>query len=190
MNNYIEYNRHSFRKKGYDYSHSGIYFITICTENKIHLFGKITNGKMQLNDTGKIVAKEWIKTAEIRKEVELDEWTIMPNHFHSIIKITHRRGTAHRAHPIQQSTRQTKKSTHQIPQFATPIPNSLPTIIRSFKSAVTKGINELNNQPGIKLWQRNYWEHIIRDDDELCRIRQYIKHNPINWKSDRLRERR
>ncbi len=180
MNKYIEYNRHSFRKKGYDYSQSGLYFITICTENKIHLFGKITNGEMQLNNEGKIVAKEWIKTAKIRNEVELDKWTIMPNHFHSIIKITQRRGTACRAHlPTQQFT-------HPTQQYANPIPYSLPTIIRSFKSAVTKGINELNNHPGTKLWQRNYWEHIIRNDDELYRIRQYIMRNPINWQKDRL----
>jgi REP element-mobilizing transposase RayT len=127
---------------------------------------------MQLNDAGKIVAKEWIKTAEIRNKVELDEWIIMPNHFHSIIKITQRRGTACRAHL-------------STPQFATPIPNSLPTIIRSFKSAVTKGINELNQQPGTKLWQRNYWEHIIRNIDELYIIRHYIICNPFNWQADR-----
>ena len=94
MNKYTEYNRHSFRKKGYDYSQSGIYFITICTQNKIHPFGKIKNRKMQLNNAGKIVVKEWIKTETIRKEVELDEYIVMQNHFHSILEITQCRGTA------------------------------------------------------------------------------------------------
>ncbi|MEA2015034.1 MAG: transposase [Thermodesulfobacteriota bacterium] len=165
------HNRRSIRLKGYDYSQAGAYFVSICTQNRECLFGKITDGQMVLNDAGKIVADEWIKTGAIRNNVALDEWVVMPNHFLGILVVDDRRGTARRAPTIE--------------QFGQPVSNSIPTIIRSFKSAVTKRINEIRKTPGKKLWQRNYYEHIIRDENELNRIREYIVNNPMKWGLDR-----
>ncbi len=163
--------RSSLRLKGYDYKQAGVYFVSMCTLNRTCFFGDIVNGEMMLNAEGQIVAGEWIKTAEIRNNIELDEWVVMPNHFHGILVINECRGTARRAPTVE--------------QFGKPVPNSIPTIIRSFKSAVTKRINKLRNSPGAKIWQRNYYEHIIRNEDELNCIREYITNNPLKWEFDK-----
>jgi putative transposase len=145
------YRRKSLRLKGYNYKQAGAYFVSICTLNRACLFGNIISEEMVLNDAGRIVADEWIKTVEIRNNIELDEWVVMPNHFHGILVINECRGTARRAPTVE--------------EFGKPVPGSIPTIIRSFKSAVTKRINELRNSPGEKVWQRNYYEHIIRNEN-------------------------
>jgi len=167
------HHRRSIRLKGYDYSQPGLYFVTICTQNREHLFGEIADGEMVLNEFGKIARNEWMKTAEIRDNVELLEYVIMPNHIHGIILLNDmddRRGTARRAPTMQ---------------FGKPIPRSLPTIIRSFKSAVTKKINILRNMPGVPVWQRNYYEHIIRNEKSYYQIAEYIRNNPLKWQDDR-----
>ena len=176
MTNHGGNRRRSIRLQGYDYSRPGAYFITICTHNREFLFGTIVDGEMVLNQYGKIVADEWMKTPKIRREIKLDEWVVMPNHFHGIVWI--RRGTARRA---PTNTRRAPT----VEQFGKPVAGSLSTIVQAFKSAVTKHINQLRNTPGMKLWQRNYWEHIIRNDDELNRIRQYVIDNPMQWETDR-----
>ncbi len=155
--------------KGYDYSRAGAYYVTICTQNRECLFGEITDGQMVLNDAGKIVADEWMKTGEIRNEIELDEWVVMPNHFHGIVMI--RRGDP----PVAPTPR-------PLPE---PRPKSIGSLMSGFKSAVTKRINEIRKTPGMKLWQRNYYEHIIRNQNELNRIREYIANNPMKWEFDR-----
>lgn len=160
--------RRSIRLRGYDYSQEGAYFITLNTRNRECLFGDITDGEMLLNGFGEIVANEWIKTGEIRDEIELDAWVVMPNHFHGLVII--RRGTARRAPTME--------------QFGKPVSGSIPTIVRSFKSAVTKRINEIRKTPGAKLWQRNYYEHIIRNEKSLENIRNYIINNPAKWDED------
>ncbi len=165
-------NRRSIRLQGYDYSKAGAYFVTICTLGRKCLFGNIVNGRMHLNAAGRIVAEEYLKTAAIRDNIELDEWVVMPNHFHGILVITDGGGTARRAPTME--------------QFGRPVSGSIPTIVRSFKSAVTKRINELHQTPGAKLWQRNYWENIVRNDAALNRIRKYIINNPIRWELDKL----
>jgi REP element-mobilizing transposase RayT len=127
---------------------------------------------VQLNKYGHIVETEWIKTADIRKNVELDTYAIMPNHFHGILLITDNcRGTEHRAPTVE--------------QFGKLVSGSLPTIIRSFKATVTKQINQLRNTPGSSVWQRNYYEHIIRNEKKLNKIRKYIINNPLKWLLDR-----
>jgi len=132
-----------------------------------------------LNPLGRIVADEWIKTADIRNEIELDEWVVMPNHFHGIVWIRQTDGTSDTV------CRGTARRAPTVEQFGKSVAGSLPTIIRAFKSAVTKRINESRNTPGAGLWQRNYWEHIVRNENELNRIRQYIIDNPKNWETDR-----
>ena len=165
------HHRRSIRLKGYDYSQAGAYFVTVCTQNRECLFGEVIDGEMVLNDIGKIVAGEWMKTGAIRNNVALDKWVVMPNHFHGILVVDDGRGTAHRAPTVE--------------QFGQPVSGSIPTIIRSFKSAVTKRINEIRKTPGEKLWQRNYYERIIRNENELNHIREYIANNPMKWKLDR-----
>lgn len=170
------YHRRSIRLKNYDYAQGGMYFITICAYDKKYLFGKIVNEKMILNDLGHIVLKEWLKTGEIRKNIKLDEFVIMPNHFHCILNIIGR-GTACRA-----------LSDSHIEKFNKPVHNSIPTIIRSYKSAVTKQINQCfegtARRAPTTVWQRNYYEHIIRNEHELKKIREYISNNPLKWKLD------
>jgi REP element-mobilizing transposase RayT len=167
--------RRTVRLQGYDYSQAGAYFITLCTQGRECLFGDIADRQMRLNDAGKIVAEEWMKTAEMRDEVELDEWMVMPNHFHGIIVITCR-DTARRA-----PTGDTKME-----RFGRPVSGSVPTIVRAFKSAAARRINEWRQTPGSSLWQRNYWEHVIRDEPELNAIREYVHNNPAQWELDTL----
>ena len=124
---------------------------------------------------GRIVLSEWLKTGDIRQGVLLGEFVIMPNHFHGILKVNDGArcptGTARRA-PTE--------------QFGKPIAGSLPTIIRSFKSSVTKCINEIRNSPGLPVWQRNYYEHVIRDEADYNRIAEYVTTNPQRWIEDKL----
>lgn len=165
-----KHHRRSIRLSGYDYSQNGAYFVTLCTHNRHCLFGKIADGAMQMNDAGNIVRQCWDAIPIHFPRIEIDELVVMPNHIHGIVVIDGR-GTACRAPTVE--------------RFGQPISGSIPTVMRSFKSAVTKRINEMYGSPGARLWQRNYWEHIIRNEDELNRIRQYIIDNPARWEIDR-----
>lgn len=178
-------NRRSIRLQGYDYSRPGAYFITICTHNRECLFGTIIDGDMVLNQFGRIVSEEWVKTGEIRDEIQLDRWVIMPNHFHGIVWITTTGNGISRCRKGDRPGRGTARRAPTVEQFGKPVAGSLPAIVRAFKSAVTKQINQIRTTPGAKIWQRNYWEHIIRNKDELNRIRQYIIDNPVKWETDR-----
>jgi putative transposase len=161
--------RRSIRLPEYDYSQPGAYFVTICTYQHVHLFGNVFIGEMQLNEYGEIVLEEWLKTANLRDSVSLGEWIIMPNHFHGIIYLsTDSRGKA-RCAPTTKGG-----------QFGKPDAGSLSTIMRSFKAAVTKRIHELNSASSEPIWQRNYYEHIIRNEDDLRMISDYIATNPLN----------
>ena len=171
IHNCDRHQRRSIRLRDYDYSQTGAYFVTICTHNKDCLFGNVVNGEMVLNKYGRIVKEEWIKTSDIRKNVELDVFTIMPNHFHGILVIIDKcRGTVHRAPTLE--------------QFAKPTSGSIPTIIRYFKSAVTRHVNELRGMSNTPLWQRNYYEHVIRNEEDLNDIREYIVNNAMKWDLD------
>ena len=180
------HHRRSIRLKGYDYLRfvhtramlfargvEGGYFVTIVTHSRERIFGEIVDSEMRLNDLGRVVREEWFKTKELCTNVELfeDELTVMPNHIHGIIWLfADRRGTARRAPAVE--------------QFGKPIPNSIPTIVRAFKSAVTKRINLLRNSPSNPVWQRNYCEHINDYDREYDNIAEYIDANPRNWGDD------
>lgn len=159
--------RHSIRLKGYDYSQNGAYFVTVCTFEKKCLLGNVINGQILLNEFGIIVKHEWLKTGELHENVVLDEYIVMPNHFHCIILIE---GTARRAPTIE--------------RYGHPTVNSLPTIIRSFKSAVTKQIHQILQTSIQPVWQRNYYEHTIRDENDLNMIREYIINNQLKWEFD------
>ena len=169
--------RRSIRLKGYDYSRSGYYFVTICTYQRQCLFGEIIAGEMELNSLGQIVTEEWRKSAEIRREIELDLWTIMPNHMHGIAIID-----AQNANPIvkPESEANQKRIKQQMK------PRSLSSLMAGFKAATTKRINQFRSARGTPVWQRNYYENLIRNEEFLQNIRQYIATNPQQWKSDQL----
>ena len=158
--------RRTIRLQGYDYSQAGAYFVTICTQNREYLFGEIVNNEMRLNNVGRVVTDSWVWLAQYN-HVLLDEFVVMPNHVHGIIMITDNcRGSSRTA----------------------PTGNRKPLgrLIGAFKTVSTKSINKLCQTPGTKLWQRNYWEHIVRNEPELNRIREYIHNNPVQWGLDLL----
>lgn len=161
--------RRSIRLPGYDYSQAGAYFVTLCVHDRACLFGEVVDGAMRLNELGALVASEWLRTATIRPQVTLDEFVVMPNHFHAIIAIEDsRRGVLPYARP----------------RFRSPA-ESLGSIVRGFKSATTTLINSMRNSPGVPVWQRNFYEHVIRNEAELTRIQEYIVNNPLQWYLDR-----
>lgn len=183
MNNPLP-NRQSIRLKNYDYSQPGYYFITICTQDRIHRFGKIIDEKMRLNDAGGIVADEWKKTPIMRKNIQLDEWIIMPNHFHAIITVGARcTRPMNNTRPLTENGRTVNGRMQSAPTGSRVV---LGDIVRGFKSSVTKRVRQLPNMNDTGLWQRNYWEHIIRNENELNHIRNYIRHNPQKWEMDQL----
>ncbi len=192
------HHRRSIRLQGYDYSQNGAYFITLCAQDRKPIFGKIVNNEMQLTPFGDIVRAEWLKTAEMRKNIEMDEFVVMPNHLHGIIVIDDGigRGAMPRAQDIEESTgtlqrAPTSAPTPIIERFGQPTSNTIPTILRGFKAAVTKQINTIQinagkyNKPE-RIWQKNYYEHVIRNEVSLNKIREYIMSDPLHWKEDDL----
>jgi len=182
-------NRQSMRLQGYDYSSPGYYFITICTQNMQRIFGDVIDGKMHLNDFGVVVRNEWIKTEAIRDNINLDAFVIMPNHVHGIIEIIDKNPIvgANRDSPLR--NRIFINDSIYRAKFESPS-NNLGAIIRGYKSAVTKQINQIRKTPGAKTWQRGYYDHIIRNEESLFHIREYIKCNPMNWNKDRFYQNR
>ncbi len=165
-----KHHRHSIRLKGYDYSQAGAYFITLVTRDRACLFGDVVDGGMRLNNAGRIAADSWQWLSEQYKYVELDEWGVMPNHMHGIIVIVDGRGGSRTAPTDPTHTTDRKP---------------LGRLIGAFKTVSTKHINEMRGMPGVPVWQRNYYEHVVRNDDELNRIRAYIVNNPMKWTLDR-----
>ena len=166
----------SLRLRGYDYAQAGAYFVTICTQGRINLFGDVVDGEMQLNELGLIVQEEWLRTESIRAEVELDVFQVMPNHFHGVVVITP---------PVPHNGMTVARvGTHGCASLRR-APKSLGSLIAGFKSSATKRINELRSTPGALVWQRNYYERIVRNEKELDAIRQYIVDNPAKWPEDK-----
>jgi putative transposase len=162
--------RRSIRRPEYDYAAPNAYFITLCTAERRCLFGRIVEGTMHLNAIGRIVEEEWHRTAEMRPALSFDEHIIMPNHLHVIVVVVKEAPPAgDRRSPLQNNR---------------PPSGSLGSIIGGFKSAVTRRINGLDSRIG-PIWQRNYYEHIIRSEKALDSIRSYILSNPLNWAADR-----
>jgi putative transposase len=177
-------NRQSIRLRGYDYTREGLYFVTICTHLRLHLFGEITDGVMQFNVWGNMVHRAWITTQQIRPNVTIDAFVVMPNHTHAIIHIDDTTTVgAQCIAPLPQ------KPTDSPKRGVTPnnvVPNSLGAIVRGFKGDVTRTIRRLPNPPDGPIWQRNYHEHIIRNERSYHTIRQYVLTNPQQWQQDSL----
>lgn len=180
------HHRRSIRLKDYDYSQAGAYFVTICTKDKECYFGNITGGKIELSPAGKIANSCLAEIPKHHNNVALDTFIVMPNHVHAIIFINNHqcRGVACSALCKNNATTRgvmyNAPTNHDIGSIS-PQQNSLPVIMRSCKSAVTR----LCGQQSISFqWQRNYYEHIVRSEPELHKIREYIVNNPLNWETD------
>lgn len=196
------HHRKSIRLKGYDYSQAGLYFITICCQDRIHRFGQVENGTMILNEFGIVASNEWMNTPNIRKNVTLGEFIIMPNHMHGIIRIL-RRGESHSPvnlpdaelylsdntfnaefhstgnHELNASDdRDVCKTSLRSPS------QTIGAMVRGYKSSVTKQLGLLGFTD--KLWQRNYYEHIVRNEKSYNTVSEYIINNPAKWTDDKF----
>jgi putative transposase len=194
-----KHDRESIRLQGYDYTQTGFYFVTVCTHNREMLFGEINKGVMILNDYGKIIHDEWMKSGKIRNNIKMNTFVVMPNHFHGIIEIISRSvlntpslntpslNTPSLNTPSLNTPAEIKNDNRAYVNTPLRSPSqTIGSIVRGMKSAMTKQINELRHTPGTKLWQRNYWEHIVWNKNELNRICQYIQNNPQKWDDDKL----
>ena len=171
-----KYRIKSTRFKNWDYSSPGSYYVTICTKNREPFFGNIVNGKMILSEIGEIVKHEWKQTCEIRKNVELDEYIIMPDHMHGILFINNLSVETCRGMSLQTQIRTYNK-------FSRPVSQSLSMIINHFKSAVKRWCNR-NNFPDFA-WQSRFHESIVRNEKHLNAIREYIINNPLKFELDK-----
>ncbi len=184
----------STRLPCWDYGRRAAYFITICTQKRRHWFGAIRNGKMHLSGIGKIVEQEWVETPDIRPDMnlELGEFVVMPNHFHAIVIIGDNRYNGNDGRdamrrvstpaPIPPPIVTIPDHQKTANQFA-PQSNNLASIVRGFKSAVTKNARYV--QPNFA-WQPRYHDHIIRNDTSFHNISRYIRNNPSQWQKDRF----
>ena len=164
------HHRQSMRLKDYDYSQDGYYFVTICTENKTEYFGEIIDGKMVLNEMGKIVNQCWLEIPEHFPDVSLDEHIIMPNHLHGIIAIENNNRV------VGNENFRSLRGWHGAKS------RSLSSIIRGLKIGVTKWCHQNNCE---FQWQKSFYDHIIRNEKELDKIRKYIFENPPKWEPDK-----
>ncbi len=190
----------SARWQMWDYGSNAAYFITICTAGREHFFGRIENAEMILSEIGKIVESEWLKTPEIRPDMNivLDEFRVMPNHFHAIIIIGENRynteygiKTTDGDDPYGRRDAMHCVSTHQGTQISDgnrtnhfgPQSKNLGSVMRGFKSAVTTWCRENNHKFA---WQPRFHDHVIRDEEEYNRIKTYIQENPQRWEQDKF----
>lgn len=170
------HHRRSVRLREYDYASPGQYFVTACADRRAMLFGEVIEGQMRRNALGDIVHTQWYASERIRPEIRLDAFIVMPNHFHGIIEIT------------SVGARRCLAPTRRIGPTGRPkgpAPGSIGAILGQIKSLSKKAINKIRATPGRPVWQPNYHEHIIRNERELNRIREYICNNPLRWPSDR-----
>ena len=182
------HHRRSIRLPGYDYSQPGAYFITICTKNKECLFGGIVAGEMQLNGAGEIVDESWQQITNHFTGVDIDQYIIMPNHFHSIITTVGAGFPRPDFHPgFPRPKCPTTGGSNTMGGETPPLRKAtLGQIIGYFKYQSTKQINQHHQTASHPVWQRNYYDHIIRNDTDLNRIREYMQTNPAKWESDLL----
>ena len=152
------HHRHTIRLPGYDYSEAGAYYITVCTKDRSYLFGDVVDGEMQLNRFGEIVKSVYGELPTHYPSMSLGSFVVMPNHVHAIIFIE---GDNFKPDAI-----------------------GLPEIVRALKTFSARRCNEVRHTPGEPVWQRNYYEHVIRDEDELNQIHEYIKANQARWAED------
>jgi len=195
-----KHKRKSIRLKGYDYSQAGLYFITICVQNRACLLGNIIDGKMNLNDAGVMVENEWLALVKRFSNIKLHEYIVMPNHFHAILEITDDPvGATLVVAPNNAVDQQLRgypswvpqRRPQRISQSVMANKKTLGNMVGAFQSITTNEyIREVKNNNwqrfDKKLWQRNYWEHIIKNESDYNRIANYIIENPVKWERDKL----
>lgn len=165
--NSARHHRRSIRLKGYDYKQPGAYFVTICAQDRECLFGDIVEGTLRLNDAGHMVQTTWDGLPTHYPGVGIDAFVVMPNHAHGIIVLNNDfvgAGLKPARTPMKR--------------------HGLPEIVRAFKTFSSRHINQWRGTPGVPVWQRNYYEHVIRKESELDRVREYISANPARWDED------
>jgi putative transposase len=170
-----ESKRKSLRLSGYDYSQAGAYFVTICTHGRKSLFGRVVDDEIYLTEPGRVVYRGWQELNFKYPTIQLDYFTVMPNHVHGIILLVGA-GSPRPEIPSLQLGGETP------PLQKNP---DLSRIIGYFKYQSTKRINAARQTPGVKVWQKGFYDHVIRDDESLNRIREYIATNPSRWDMDR-----
>jgi len=175
------HHRRSIRLQGHDYASAGAYYVTIVVWHRECLFGEVVNREMRLSKFGLVAKQQWEKLPKRFPNIELGAYMIMPNHMHGIIVITDGRGTAENLHVLDgESSR--RAPTQE--QYQKPVKGSIPTMIRSYKSAVSYRINLMRGSDGVPVWQRNYYEHVIRNQTDLQNKTDYIDANPLLWDED------
>ncbi|MBI3158257.1 MAG: transposase [Chloroflexi bacterium] len=161
------------RLKGYDYTHPGYYFVTLVTQDRVNRFGEIRAGVMRLNPAGEIANRMWLELPQHYPNVVVDEFVVMPNHLHGIFALSVEE---------LQDTRRDRFINLSLPDQSR---HGLSEIIRGFKTWSARRINEAMGQTGAPLWQRSFYDRILRDEDELGNARAYIRANPANWGKDK-----
>jgi REP element-mobilizing transposase RayT len=188
--------RTSIRLHGYDYTRCGAYYITICTHGRLHVFGRIVDATVRLNALGDVVNECWHAIPSHFPYVTIDEFIIMPNHVHGVVIIGDHAGARDLA-PATQTPPAPDHDTIMVPSNPEIgiqtrhrpriIPGSLGAIVQGFKAGVTRQARKRGVPVPPTIWQRNYYEHIVRNAADHDRIAQYIAENPANWEGDRFR---
>jgi len=168
-----KHHRRSIRLQGYDYSQPGAYFVTVCVQDQECLLGDIVDGEMRMNELGELVWATWHDLPNHLPHVELDAFVVMPNHVHGIVWIVDVVGAGSVGAGSEPAPTNTNKR------------RGLPEIVRQFKTFSAQRVNQRRGTPGMPVWQRNYYEHIIRNDSSLHQIQKYILENPLCWHLDR-----
>jgi len=176
------HHRRSIRLRGWDYARPGTYFVTLCVEGKEHVFGEVMECEMRLNEWGRIAAACWEELPRHYPDIRLDGFVVMPNHVHGIIEIIDVGAGLKPALP----TRATEFAGAGLKPAPTGAgrTHGLSEIVRAFKTFSARRINRLRGTGGTLLWQRNYYEHIVRNPRELTMIRDYVATNPVRWDTD------
>ena len=177
--------RRSVRLPGYDYGAPAAYFVTICAFDRVPLFGECQEGVVRLSEAGRVAAAEWRNVGTCVPTATLDEWIVMPDHLHGILVLAPtdrpRSEIALAAWRVSQSRFVAMTPASSRPPGTGPAPRSLGAIIGTFKSVTTNRINLARQTPGMRVWQRGYYERVIRDEAALVKVRQYIAGNPYRW---------
>jgi putative transposase len=184
------------RLRHHRYDEPGAYSLTIVAHNRNSLFGEIIEGEMCLNNLGEIVREEWLRSAQVRPAFELDAFVIMPNHVHGIVMLNESARSAERIESARSAALQEgtcrEIQTKSARSAALPLrnknersPASISSFVAGFKAAVTSRIRALLKEPGFQVWQPRFHDHVIRADDDLQAIREYINNNPQQWNLDR-----
>lgn len=166
------HHRRSIRLRGYDYAQAGVYFVTLVTKHRARLFGDVVGGEMRLSPAGAVVERCWADISSHFPHVALDAFQVMPDHLHGVLVFTRSAQSSPRTEPVDDRPRGTSMT--------------VGAVVRGFKVGVTKWMRANTNVRHV--WHRNYWEHIVRDDGALSRIRWYIRNNPAQWVIDHADE--